>query len=329
MGPVGEQQPAARGRVRARVSPAPADARPRRLVRPGSRALPRHLAADALRRRMLACADGLALTLALALLAQFGTLSVAAAFWAASLLPIWIVLAKLSGLYDRDHRALRHLTVDELGSIVTWATVCTAASIPVLALTPTGSLSAGAAVQLWLAVSLLTPVLRGLVRLMWRAWTPPATVLLIGSGPLERATRRKLELFGDIHLRVAGELDVDRLRSPQGRAPLEQQMREACGGELPDRVIVCTENILESVLADVVAVCRQLRIKLSVVPPLRAAFGTAVRLSHVAELPFVEYHTGDPSMSTQALKRCLDVVVGGFALVLFAPLFFLIAVAIK
>ena len=48
---------------------------------------------------------------------------------------------------------------------------------------------------------------------------------------------------------------------------------------------------------------RSTRIKLSVVPPLRGAFGTAVRLSHVAELPFVEYHTGDPSISTLMLKR--------------------------
>jgi exopolysaccharide biosynthesis polyprenyl glycosylphosphotransferase len=278
---------------------------------------------------MLACADALALLLALALIAQLGTISVAAAFWSASLLPIWIVLAKLSGLYDRDHRVLRHLTVDELGTILTWATVCTAVSVPILAITPSGSLSPGDAVQLWLAVSFLTPALRGVARLLWRAWTPAATVLLIGSGPLERATRRKLELFGDIHMRVAGELDVDRLGTPQGRAPLEQQMRSACGGDLPDRVIVCTENILESVLAEVVAACRQARIKLSVVPPLRGAFGTAVRLSHVAELPFVEYHTGDPSVSTQALKRWLDVLVAGSGLLLFAPLFVITAIAIK
>src|SRR3954453_22196797 len=327
MGPVGEQQSAARSGVRA-ATPA-IEERPRRLARPGSRGLPRHLAADALRRRMLAGADGLAVVLAVALMAALGTISVAEAFWTASLLPLWIVLAKLSGLYDRDHRALRHLTVDELGSIVTWATVCTAVSMPVLALTPPGALSSGAAVQLWLAVTVLTPALRGLARLLWRAWTQPAAVLLIGSGPLERATRRKLELFGDIHMRVAGELDVDRLGSPQGRAPIEQQMREACAGDLPDRVIVCTENVLESGLADVGAVGRQWRIKLSVVPPLRGAFGTAVRLSHVAELPFVEYHTGDPSISTQGLKRCVDVLVAGSALALFAPLGLFIALAIQ
>src|SRR3954469_14678631 len=187
MGPVGEQQPAARSGVRA-ATPA-IEERPRRLARPGTRGLPRHLAADALRRRMLAGADGLAVVLAVALMAALGAISVAEAFWLATLLPIWIVLAKLSGLYDRDHRALRHLTVDEIGSIVTWATVCTAVSMPILALVPTGTPSAGVAVQLWLAVSFWTPVLRGLARLLWRAWAPAASGLLIGSGPLRRGPR--------------------------------------------------------------------------------------------------------------------------------------------
>jgi exopolysaccharide biosynthesis polyprenyl glycosylphosphotransferase len=304
--------------------------RVRRLPRVTSRSqLPRHLAADALRRRMLASADAIALLLASAAVVRTASLEVGEAFWTAALLPIWIVLAKLHGLYDRDHRELRHLTVDELGSIVAWSTVSTAVSMGILALTPAGALSAGAAVQLWLLVTLFTPVMRGLARVLWRRWTPPARVLLVGGGPLERATRRKLQLFSDIHMRVAGELDVDRLRLAAPGDRLVPHMAEASGGELPDRVIVCTENVRETVLAGIVAACRAHRIKLSVVPPLRGAFGTAVRLSHVAELPFVEYHTGDPSVSTAGLKRCADVVVAGFALLVTAPLFVLVAIAIK
>src|SRR3954464_16065089 len=138
--------------------------------------LPRHLAADALRRRMLATADALALLLACAALATTGAAPLAAALWAASFAPAWVVVAKLHGLYDRDHRALRHLTVDELGRIGAWSTVSTAVSMGILAVTPAGALSAGAAVQLWLLVTLITPVLRGLARLLWRRWTPPTRV---------------------------------------------------------------------------------------------------------------------------------------------------------
>jgi exopolysaccharide biosynthesis polyprenyl glycosylphosphotransferase len=290
--------------------------------------LPRHIANDALRRRMLAFADGLAVVLATGA-ASIGELSAAEAFWAAALVPVWLLLAKLHGLYDRDHRALRHLTVDELGSILSWATVSTAVAVPLLALTPAGAPGAGGAVRLWLGVIVLATLLRGVARFVWRRITTPATVLLAGSGPLERATRRKLDLFGDIHMRVAGEIEVAALDAARDAADLDRRTRAACGGELPDRVIVCSHDVHEAVLAELVSWCRQRRTKLSVVPPLRGAFGTAVRLSHVAELPLVEYHTADASVSTMMLKRWSDIALSAVLLVLTAPLLAVIAIAIK
>ena len=94
-------------------------------------------------------------------------------------------------------------------------------------------------------------------------------------------------------------------------------------------MIVCSHDVHEAALARVVTCCRKRRIKLSLVPPLRGAFGTAVRLSHVAELPFVEYHTWDVPASTVMLKRCVDVVLAATLLVISAPLLLLVAVAIK
>jgi exopolysaccharide biosynthesis polyprenyl glycosylphosphotransferase len=289
--------------------------------------LPQHLARDALRRRMLAMGDALAV--ALATLVALGPLSVAEGFWAIALIPVWLLLAKLHGLYDRDHRSLRHLTVDELGSILTWSTVSTAVAVPLLTLTPAGAPGPGGAVRLWLAATILAALLRAAARALWRTWTPPATALLVGSGPLERATRRKLELFGDIHHDVAGQIDTDDLVEQPGDIALEHRVAEACGGTIPDRVIVCSQDVSETLLADVMRFCKRRRVKLSVVPPLRGMFGTAVRLGHIAELPLVEYHTWDTSLSTLTLKRCFDVIVAVFVLVIAAPIFLLAALAIR
>src|SRR3954470_12984594 len=85
MDPLGKEGRVSAGGARPEAQALP---RPRRLPRASARTLPRHLAADALRRRMLACADALALLFALALLVEVGTLTVAAAFWTASLLPV-------------------------------------------------------------------------------------------------------------------------------------------------------------------------------------------------------------------------------------------------
>ena len=292
------------------------------------RDLPRHLARDALRRRMLATADGVAV-LAAAAAAELGPFSMADAFWVVALLPVWLLLAKLHGLYDRDHRSLRHLTVDELGSILTWSMVATAAVIPLLALTPAGAPDIGAAIRLCVAVFVLAVGLRAAARALWRAFTAPSTVLLVGEGPLERATRRKLELFRDIHLDVAGQIDAEELARSDGEAALDDRVVEACSGIAPDRVIVCAHDVNEALLAELMRFCRRRRVKLSVVPPLRGMFGTAVRLTHVAELPLVEYHTWDPSLSTMSLKRCFDVVVSALVLVVTAPLFVVAAIAIR
>ena len=63
---------------------------------------------------MLALADAIAVLVAIVAVDFLTSADVQQAFWAALFLPVWLVLAKLFGLYDRDHTALRHLTVDEL-----------------------------------------------------------------------------------------------------------------------------------------------------------------------------------------------------------------------
>src|SRR5262249_59962125 len=77
------------------------------------------------------------------------------------------------------------------------------------------------------------------------------------------------------------------------------------------------------------AMCRREHVKLSIVPPARGLFGTAVQLRHIADLPVVEYNTWDVSRSTLLLKRILDISIAGIALIVTAPLFLLTIVAIR
>jgi len=94
---------------------------------------------DVLRRRLLAMADITAAGFAVVV-----STSIVELPWALAPLPLWILFAKLLGLYDRDHRSIRHLTFDELPAIVAWAVVGTAALALLLPLTPADPLSTGA-----------------------------------------------------------------------------------------------------------------------------------------------------------------------------------------
>jgi exopolysaccharide biosynthesis polyprenyl glycosylphosphotransferase len=234
--------------------------------------------------------------------------------------PAWIVAAKLFGLYDRDHRTLRHLTVDELPIIFVWAVTCVAGLVFFLDATHLARIGAEAAIRtlgITLAASL---VLRSLARFAWRHVTPPEQVLIIGADGLAHSIRRKLELFSDIHASVVGEhraISPEILRNGRDWAPNV------------DRLILAAKSIDERLIAELVGFCRREHVKLSVVPPARGLFGTAVQLHHIADLPVVEYNTWDVSRSTMLLKRVLDIAVAAVILVLAAPLFALTVLAIR
>jgi hypothetical protein len=269
---------------------------------------------DALRRRMLGIAD---LTTALIALG-FAVWAGAMPLWAVALATLWVVLAKLYGLYDNDHRALRHLTVDELPTLLTWTATSSALSALLVTIIEPGPHSTDAALRVAIASACLAPVTRAAARILWRSLVPPEAAVLVGSGPLELATRRKLELFKDIHVDCVGSLaDAERGDSIDRRlaAYIEQLAR---AGTRPDRVIVATSAVGEGLIAAVVRLCRQKRLKLSVVPPARGMFGTAVQLRHIADLPMIEFSTWDVSRSTMTLKRIIDVTFSTVTLVVTA-----------
>jgi exopolysaccharide biosynthesis polyprenyl glycosylphosphotransferase len=275
---------------------------------------------DALLRRMLALGDAVSALLASASLGVLFASDFALLLWSALFVPVWLVLAKVQGLYDRDHRTLRHVTVDELPAIFIWATMGISLLALVLARTPAGPISPSQAVGAWLIVLSSAFLLRAGARMVWRWITPPSRTLVVGGGALGAATRRKIELFPDIHVEVVAEWD---------ELPASDLAAYADAlGDL-DRVILASQTIDEESIASLVAYCRRRNMNLSVVPPVRGMLGTAVQLNHVADLPVVEYNTWDVSRSTLLLKRVLDVTLASVGLVVLSPLILPIALAIK
>jgi exopolysaccharide biosynthesis polyprenyl glycosylphosphotransferase len=305
--------------VRPALSPAPATARV------ADRLPIRQPAADRFwrdvrRRRMLALADGGAAAVASLLVAG----STTRAMWAVALLPGWVLIAKLFGLYDRDQRSIRHLTVDEMSVIAAWVAAGTAMLGLLLSLTPAGPVKLSVLVAAWLAVTVVAGLLRGTVRWLWRHTTPPELTAVLGEGELASAARRKLELFPDMHLRLVdnGGLPLNGMNADRAGS-----LRELVLGL--DRVIVAMEWMDPELIGQLAGICRDEQVKLSVVSPLRGRAGASPHLSAVAELPVLEYDTRDPSRSTMLIKRVFDVFVSASTLVVLAPLFPLVALAIK
>jgi exopolysaccharide biosynthesis polyprenyl glycosylphosphotransferase len=290
---------------------------------------------DALRRRMLATADLVAvLTAAVAagLVAQEGS---ATTLWIASLAPAWLLLAKLRGLYDRDHVRLRHQTLDESSALFHWVALCATGTGLILVALPGNLLNVGGALAMAATAFSAAFALRAVSRVLWRRIVPPERGLIVGSGTLAEDFARKLALETGHHLALVGHVElVHRARAAQENGGGHRRVRldewrpllQADGIE---RVIVALHDLDEQTLSQVASDCRSLGVKLSVAPPLRAMLGTAVDLHHLAELPMIEFRTWDTSRSTMLLKRILDVVGSGAALLVLSPLLALIALAVK
>jgi exopolysaccharide biosynthesis polyprenyl glycosylphosphotransferase len=269
---------------------------------------------------MLALADILALLVGSLLLGVVFDSDIESAVWAVVIAPVWLVFAKLYGLYDRDHTALRHLTVDELPSIFFWTLTAAAGTALLLQATPAGGPTFMQGARFWIATAAAAFVFRALARFVWRRIMPPERIFILGEGPLADATRRKLELFPDMHACAVGDQAAD-------VAGLVSDLDGLLALHV-ERIIVATDAINEKLIAELVAVCRRSGIKLSLVPPARGMFGTATGFTRVADLPVLEYNTWDVSRSTLLLKRTLDLTVSLVSLIVLSPLFLLIALAI-
>jgi lipopolysaccharide/colanic/teichoic acid biosynthesis glycosyltransferase len=256
---------------------------------------------DARRRRLLALTDCCSAALALAVV-----LPPERAIWAIAFLPVWVLVAKLAGLYDADHRAVRHLTVDEAPVIMAWAAIGATVVALLVQLTPAAAPDLGelAAIAVIAAVSDL--LLRVGARALWRASTPRETAMVVGRGGLAHAMRHKLALFSDLHIDAIEPGDY---------------------GRGIDRVVLANERIDAREIAAISDLCHTHEAKLSLVSPLRGK-ATPHQISRLAELPVFEYVTSDVSRSTVLLKRLLDLIVGIPLAIVSALLFPPIALAI-
>jgi exopolysaccharide biosynthesis polyprenyl glycosylphosphotransferase len=276
---------------------------------------------DALRRRLLAACDLVSGAIATSAI----VLPATGSFWAMAFLPLWPLLAKIFGLYDRDHRALRHLTADEVPTIVAWAAFVTAVVSLLLTLTSAGTMSAFSIIGLFLVATGGAVALRSLCRWGWWRWTPPELVALIGDGESLESVRRKFFVFSEMHLELAAEHELG-----PGRHDDDATIEEL--GELVgtvDRIVVAATGVEKELIGVLKELCRRRAVKLSVVSPLRGAALPSEPPPRLADLPILEYNTWDPSRSTLVLKRLFDMLAATIGLAIsFGPLV-VMAIAIK
>jgi exopolysaccharide biosynthesis polyprenyl glycosylphosphotransferase len=295
----------------------------------------RHGPRDSAVRRLLAlsdlCALGATQLLVLAVIA--GEADGAQLLWAVLALPLWIVLFKAYGLYDRDHKRISHATIDELpwvfhalliGSLLFWLYFRAVPARDVVA----KELLEIAGISLIAVLVLRATTRRAANRLLG-----PKRVLLIGDGPDVDLVIRKMRAHPEYGLELVGALRSSSARRADGLPVLGRPCSTDLAGaavELGiDRAVVSQTGLDEAELLRMVRLCRELSVKVSFLPQVFDALGPSVQVDDVGGVTVLGITPPVLGRSSRMLKRAMDVAGAAVLLVLASPVLALVALLIR
>jgi exopolysaccharide biosynthesis polyprenyl glycosylphosphotransferase len=286
------------------------------------------------RRRVLALADltGIMLAITVAGLIVGGVGVADQVGWTALSLPLWIVLFKLYGLYDLDGKRVSHSTVDDIprlfhvllvGELMLWA---------LLKLAPPASLVFAEAVIFGVAAMVLVVALRWLARSLIAERLGAERVLVVGADDTTDVLVRKMRAHPEYALEPVGTLAR---RSSNGRPDVLPVLGELA--QLQDvvlehgieRIVVTPTGLDADEQLQVLRTCRDLALKVSLLPEPFDAMGPGVEVDDVEGVTVLGMNPAQLSRSSRFMKRALDLTAAAGALLFLSPVLFGIAVAIK
>ena len=274
---------------------------------------------DYLIRRLLAVADAASVLLALAAMtvisghAQLDTHLP----WGLLLIPLWMGVFAVYGLYSRDIKRISHSTVDDIPWILHAVLVACLAtwvyynllSIPKLVFFDVLVLGGVAT----LAMLLLRSLTRGLaIRALG-----PEKVLFIGDHPME-FLMNKMRAHPEYGLEPVGVVHAS-----------TDSLDQAIEIFDADRIVLCEPDLEEHELLALIHRCRELSLKVSVLPQLFSALGPSVEVDDVEGVTVLGINPPVLARSSRFLKRSFDFTASAVILTLSAPVLALIAFAIK
>ena len=295
----------------------------------------RHSGRDSDMRRLLVAADLAAICFGLVLATLLVSDHPGEFLWGALSLPLWIVVFKAYGLYDRDTKRINYGTVDDLPWIFHAMLLGTLLLLALFRITPLGSIDLMNLAVFAIATTIGVSVFRVMARRAGASLLGPERVLLIGAGPRLKTLARKfrshpeyaIELIGLIS-RVDAADPVD-LGLPTVGFLDDFDLEGAVERHRVERLVVAHEDYDDDRLFNLLCRSRELGVKLSVLPQLFDALGTSVELDDVEGITVLGVTPPVLPRSSRFLKRTMDIVGATAMLLIAAPVLAAAAVAIK
>ncbi|MDX6699304.1 MAG: hypothetical protein QOE65_2701, partial [Solirubrobacteraceae bacterium] len=291
---------------------------------------------DSRLRRLLALADASAIVLCwtVAVLGVPLDAPLTSKAFLVGILPAWILLNKLLGLYDRDANVIRKSTLDELPRIAHSIVLGSSMLFLLAPLIPGVEVSRARTLVFVCIALVVTPSLRTGVRAVFSRNSERERCLIVGSGKVARLLARKLSQHPEYRVSLVGFVDEASVHlEPQAGDPAHvgdlDDFEELCHKLDVERVIIAFSAAPHEDLLRVVRLAKQLNLKVTVVPRLFEGIGDAVEIEQVEGVTLLGLRGLGRTKSSLFLKRSLDVVVAAGSLLVLSPVLAMVALAVK
>ena len=224
-------------------------------------------------------------------------------------LPVWILLAGLHRLYDKDFESADHSTVDDLVGVIQVVTIGAWTFLALDWTFGTGAIHLGRLFTFWALAIALVCISRAIARsLARRSDSFTERTLVVGAGEVGQLIARKIRLHPEYGLRLVGFLDSDpRVRRQDvsgiavmgGQADLEQIVSDLN----VDRLIVAFSREPDDETMQTLRGLRDRNIAIDVVPRLFDLIGPHSSVHTVEGLPLVSVSPLRLSRSSFLVKR--------------------------
>ena len=250
-------------------------------------------------------------------------------------LPVWVLLARSYGLYDRDEEQANYSSVDDSWGVLNMVTLGTWILVAGTWLTHVAEPNFRKLFAFWLSAIVLVSCGRILARALVRRTTAYVqNTLIIGAGSVGQLIARKLLQHPEYGLNIVGFVDdnpTERRSDIGDLAVIGSMTNIALCVELLDveRVIVAFSGDSHETTLETIRELETLDVQIDLVPRLFEGIPPESHFHSAEGLTLIALPRARLSYTSLLLKRSLDVVGSLAGLVLLSPLLIAVGIAIR
>lgn len=250
-------------------------------------------------------------------------------------LPLWILATRLYGLYDRDEERTDHSTVDDVIGVFNVVTIAAWLFFAGTWLTGLARPTVGKIVVFWIAAIVLVSLCRALARSVCRRRLDYVqNTVIVGAGRVGQLAAKKLIQHPEYGVNLVGFIDEHPM--PR-RGDIGDLTVLGTTAQLPrvvdeldvERVILAFSQAPHDQTLETIRELTDLDVQVDIVPRYYEALGGQFFVHSAEGLPLLGLPRARLPRSSLFLKRALDLLCSAAGLVTLAPLFAVVAIAIK